>query len=307
MKTRFIIFLIFIVIISAYITMRVAIKGKEVEVPSVAGLSILQAKTLLQTKGLFLKESNFVYDDMVPAERIVSQKPAAGDLVKKGRNIWVEISKGSKMVIIPDLIGQDFNKAQNIIIASGLAIGERAEIQSGKIDKGTVAAQNPQPQSLVKRGTKVNILVNGSGEQQQERYIMPSFIGKNVNLTKRALKEVGGIVKISYQKSSDSFDTVISQNPLPGSIIKMKEAVELVVSSENMLSSTRYLPITFEVPKEEAGMKRVKIQVTDDTGTKVVLNEMYNAGEQIEVGVKVKGEVKVEIYVNDKLVEERQL
>src|ERR1700753_3872514 len=75
--------MLFVALFFAGITIRIALHGGGVAVPSFAGLSIAEASDAALSKPLDLKIDNKFYSTVVPAGRIISQAPAAGSRVRK--------------------------------------------------------------------------------------------------------------------------------------------------------------------------------------------------------------------------------
>ena len=72
--------------------MRGSLFGQEVQVPDVRGEHWETAREILEEKGLKLKVVNRIYSE-VEKDHVISQRPEADDIVKKGREIEVVLSK----------------------------------------------------------------------------------------------------------------------------------------------------------------------------------------------------------------------
>ena len=53
--------------------------------------------------------------------------------------------------------------------------------------------------------------------------------------------------------------------------------------------------------------QEIKIVVVDDTGTRVVYNNTHKPGVRLRQQIEGTGNIRVQFYSNDKLVEERSL
>src|ERR1019366_10238272 len=94
-----------VALISAFITMRFAIHGREAVVPTLTGLSVADATKSARSKGLNLTLENRFYSSDVPAGRILAQDPAPGSRVRRDWPVRITESLGSQAVNIPDLTG----------------------------------------------------------------------------------------------------------------------------------------------------------------------------------------------------------
>ena len=192
--------------------MKLVIRGSEVIIPSIKGLSIEQAKTLCESKGLSIKEDERRYDESIPANHIVSQEPSEGERVKKGRVISVVVSEGSKTVYMPDITSRPLRQANLIMEQCGLKTGMLASVFSYEKGKDEIIAQSPVAGSLIKRGSAVNLLI--SNGQADMWYCMPSFIGKKINEVKSNLRKAKIAYKIIIADTAEgSEDVIMNQNP----------------------------------------------------------------------------------------------
>ncbi|MEK6397246.1 MAG: PASTA domain-containing protein, partial [Terriglobus sp.] len=94
-----------VALLSALITMRLAIHTGEVETPSLSGLTLEEAANASNNRKLNLTVENRFYSTTVPAGRVLSQSPNAGTTVRKGWHMRVTESLGPQRVTIPDTVG----------------------------------------------------------------------------------------------------------------------------------------------------------------------------------------------------------
>ena len=78
--------------------------GMAIEVPNVVEMTYEGARTLLQQNDLKIVESAKKFDIRYRSGIVISQNPEAYSQVKKGRRIYVIVSKGEPMVQIPRLV-----------------------------------------------------------------------------------------------------------------------------------------------------------------------------------------------------------
>jgi len=77
-------------------------------VPSLTGVTVKDARSLLSGDGFTLAETSHHSSGSIPAGEIISQSPAAGTSAKAGLVITVTISDGPSMVTLPtNLVGED--------------------------------------------------------------------------------------------------------------------------------------------------------------------------------------------------------
>src|SRR5512143_871978 len=94
-------------VLFAAAAMRVALRTREVIVPSLAGKTVTEATAMLADAGLNRKvEENRRIDPKVPAGRIVSQEPQSGLRTRRERSIKVWVSAGPRATVVPAVIGE---------------------------------------------------------------------------------------------------------------------------------------------------------------------------------------------------------
>src|SRR5688572_13258786 len=89
------------------VSMRFALKTREVEVPQLAGKTVNDARTLLAESGLNLKvEEGRRVDPKVPPGQVLMQDPQAGLRTRRERSVKVWVSSGPRATIVPALTGE---------------------------------------------------------------------------------------------------------------------------------------------------------------------------------------------------------
>lgn len=134
-------------------------RGVEVViVPDVTGLSLDRAKELIKKAGLqfeVIEEESETYEK----GKVIRQSPSAGDSIKKGEKVLLVVSSGPAFVSVPNLIGLDSLSARNQLISLGLTV-EVMDVEVFEESQiGKVVQQNPDPNTKVRKGTKVTIWV----------------------------------------------------------------------------------------------------------------------------------------------------
>src|SRR5687767_15431365 len=93
--------------------MRLALKTRQVVVPSLAGRTVNEASALLADAGLTLKvEEGARIDPKVPAGQILTQEPQAGISTRRQRSVKVWISGGPRALAVPSFLGESERMAE---------------------------------------------------------------------------------------------------------------------------------------------------------------------------------------------------
>ena len=201
-----------------------------VHVPGLVSLPPEQAKAILDKNGLiYMLDSTGDYSTDVAAGRILTQYPETGTEVKKGRRIWVKISKGLKSVVLPSLRGLSLRQAEITLQQLGLKVGRVREVRNGTIPAGAVIGTQPGAKSTLSKSSEVNIELSQGTDAEPSG--LPSLTGMSLGQAKDRLKGLGlTLGKITYKKDGRSLpNTVLSQSPDAGTEAKGKP-VDLVVS-----------------------------------------------------------------------------
>ena len=138
--------MLLLAVIAAFTSMRLAIHGREVDVPSLAGLSDEAAAAAAKKLGLNLSVENRFYSAGVAPNHVLSQAPAAGSLVRRGSQVRVTESLGGQNVSVPDVTGQTERPAVLALRRLQLELGATAHLPAPGIP-GLVLAQSPPPNS----------------------------------------------------------------------------------------------------------------------------------------------------------------
>ena len=97
--------LLAVALVSMFITIRIAIHGREALVPPITGLSIAEAQQTVGRVGLQLTVENRFYSE-APAGRVLAQDPAPGSRVRREWAVRVTESLGAQRIGVPDLTGE---------------------------------------------------------------------------------------------------------------------------------------------------------------------------------------------------------
>jgi eukaryotic-like serine/threonine-protein kinase len=151
--------MIAVAMISAFITMRLAIHGREVEVPSVAGLTVDEARALAEGLGLNMDLESQFYSTTIPSGHILSQSPTPGTKVRRDWVLRVAESIGPQKVSIPNVVGQTEREATVTIRRLALDLGTIAYVPSPG-PPGIVVSQSPTPDAAGVDGPRISLLVS---------------------------------------------------------------------------------------------------------------------------------------------------
>jgi len=215
---------------SALTAMRLAIHGRQVRVPSVVGMSLVEARKAAASSGLLLEREGGFYSREVTEGRVLSQIPAAGTLVRRGWQVRVAESLGAQRTAVPDLLHQSQRAAELNIARRGLDVGTVAVAHIPGEPPDQVVAQSPPPNAQGAASPKINLLVTVSAEPAA--LIMPSFVGRQLADVTRTIQDAGLRVAVVNNVPTPTLPsgTVLKQSPGGGQKVAPGAPVTLDVA-----------------------------------------------------------------------------
>jgi serine/threonine-protein kinase len=205
--------------------------GEAATVPDLIDLSLIEAETILEEKGLNLQVLTEVHDPTKPPGTILSQIPHANTKVREGRAVKITLSKGGKTVLVPKLEGVSLRQAELLLMHEGLEMGDIHWVPSDSFPEDVVIASIPSHETPVPAGMPVNLTV--SLGIMPDTVVVPDLVGTNADLGKKMLREVGlelGRIKL---KVNEDFlpGTILRQSLEPGRKVERGSRIVLEVST----------------------------------------------------------------------------
>lgn len=181
--------LVTVALVSALVTMRIALHAREVRVPDLHGRTPTEARRLAEQDGLNMQIDRQYYSATVAEGRIVSQTPLAGSVVRRGWSLSLAVSLGPQRVTIPQVVGQSARAAEITLQQRGLDVAV-SEINVPGATAGQVLAQNPPSNATDVAAPKVSLIVSAQNPLP-DAYVMPSFVGHPLGSVALAIKDAG--------------------------------------------------------------------------------------------------------------------
>jgi eukaryotic-like serine/threonine-protein kinase len=167
---------------SAFIAMRLAIHGREVVVPNLAGLSIADAGRKAHSLGLSLNLENKFYSPNIPPGYVLAQSPSPGSKVRREWAVRITESLGAQQVSVPNLIGQSERAATINLRRLSLDLGSVAHLAAPG-EPGIVLAQSPPPNAQGIDRPQISLLLSDPEESQPALgVVMPSLTGLTLSV-----------------------------------------------------------------------------------------------------------------------------
>ena len=197
------------------------------QTPSVLGMRETAAVERLESAGLDARMGDPAYSETVPAGRVLTTEPAAGDRVLDGGSVTVVLSLGKERYDVPKVRGLDEDRAQDALAESNLEFGESVGVWSGEVPEGTVLGSDPAVGTTLRPGTPVDLRISKGPRPIEVR----DWTGEDADRAEQALEDKGLEVERGEAEFSDTVPEgrIISQTPVSGTLVR-GQTVEIVVS-----------------------------------------------------------------------------
>ncbi|HVJ06980.1 MAG TPA: PASTA domain-containing protein [Acidisarcina sp.] len=235
-----------VTLLAAITTMHFAIHGAEVTVPDFRGMTVTEATHKAILLGVNLSVDNRFYSAEVPADRVLSQSPAPGTVVRREWHVRITQSLGPQKVSIPNVVGQEERMATIQIRRLGLDLGTVAHLPMDSAAPGTVIAQTPPPDAAGVERPTVSLLIAEPPSAPAAGFVMPDLTGQtaaaasyavtHVGLKLSAWKDIQVPIEPPSQNSGQPIKpvvapgTVVAQSPAPGFRVDPTMGVELTIA-----------------------------------------------------------------------------
>ena len=200
----------------------------DVEVPSIAGATVEQARDLLRARELLLMLQAERPDPSVPAGSIAGQVPLAGSRAPRGSAIQAFVSSGAGTTTVPNLAGFRTDDALEQLRTRKLAPGRRQEAPSETVAAGLVISTDPPAGRAVAPDATVTLVISTGPAPRA----VPRVLGMRVSRAKKTLEEAGFKLGTAKVGSSDRYDeeTIIKQEPAEKALAAPGSAINVVVN-----------------------------------------------------------------------------
>ena len=212
------------VLLPAYVN-----QGETLNVPKVVGVSMDRAQIILDSIGLEAVQGETRMDPRMPVGTVVAQNPQANTVVKHGRRVYLTISGGETVVVVPGLRGRSERDAKFALERTGLVFGDITYAASESYPENTIIDQTVPAGKKIPKGSRVAVTVS-RGKARSET-VVPQLLGKTISEAERILARTGlRLGNITYQVSYDLLpSTVVDQFPRSGESVSDSQAVDLFV------------------------------------------------------------------------------
>jgi serine/threonine-protein kinase len=243
----------------------------EIEVPKLVGYIYDEnlPKEYSNIK-LVANESSYIYvedDDKYPVGVICDQRPAYGEKVAPGTEVFVYISLGERTDKMPPLKGYTAENANILLKALSIQLTILTDKEfSDDVEEGRVVRTDPEEGTELKNGQIVTVYISKGREIKMQK--VPFVEGTSKSNATEAIKGRNLEVQIQEDYSSTVAEGyVISQSPEAGTEVEEGTTVIVVVSK-----GKQTVTLTSVVGKSEAEA----IEELDGLGLKANSTKVYS-------------------------------
>jgi eukaryotic-like serine/threonine-protein kinase len=224
----------------------------------------------------------------LPAGKVVSQNPYAGQTVDKGSTVRLAISSGPGNAPVPSVVGMSKAAAERTITRQGLKVGNVLTKYSASVPLGDAVSTDPGAGTSLPVGTSVT-LFDSLGPAPVN---VPDVTGDTEAAAKTSLAAYNLKVTITNQPSStQTAGTVISQSRTgsspAGSTVNLVIAQTPPMVKVPAVTGDTVAAATKALKAAGLAVKQTTTTVTDATQNKTVVSETPTAGSKAKQGSTV--------------------
>ncbi len=225
-----------------------------VEVPFMLGLSDKTAQKELLSSDLKPGKISRRASDYPPGT-VIGQNPDGGDLVPHESSIDLVLAK-SLHVTVPRLTGKRQPEAEEILKETGLLIGT-VEKQENDARSGTILSQDPEAETLLLEGDKVDIVV-ATPRKTSVPNIKERSLDEALEILAKAKLKAGDVKKV---ESDNKENIVLEQDPEAGEIVPVETEVVIVISMTGKVKVPSVVERSLAQAKEILTRSNLKVGV----------------------------------------------
>ena len=285
------------------------VRTEEVLVPNIIGRTYYEAVPILDKVGLRPGKEIHEASSEAPKGEIIAQDPEPNFRIKYYQPVTITVSIGAELAPVPSVIGKSQGAAFETLRTAGFQPNRVALVHSETYLQDIVIAQTPPEGGGQRRGTPVNLLVSQGPTPKSMQ--LPNFREQSATEVLVTLEAAGLNVETVYSSHpSVPEGAIIAHKPAGGVLVKTGDLIFLEISGQEAVENVgKLLPFKYRVTEAENRnlSRHVKIIIIDDSGERVVTDQLYAPGAVIDLerkGVHVFGQTQVIVLENDeKLLE----
>ena len=198
--------------------------GLSAMIPDLRGETVADARKELDDENLLVETREESSAGVEPG-RVIATEPPAGTEVECNSLVTVVVSKGQKLITLPDVLGDQQEVAEAQLERAGFVVD--VDTRDADEEEGTVIGQDPGAGSELPKGERVTLIVStGAGS-----VVMPNVEGQPRDTAIDQLTGLGLDVDVVEQEIKDRSDDdrVLDQAPSGGERLRAGDRVTIFV------------------------------------------------------------------------------
>lgn len=230
------------------------------DMPDLTGLTVDNAKIVLEEKGLILDEANIAEENSEKYNKgqIIKTSPSFGEEVKEGDKVVVTISKG-KQIKIENYEGRKYETAAKELEAMGFYV-KPSYVQSETYNVGIVMGQSISPGTILdSKNTVLEITLTVSSGYS---VTVDSVVGYDIESAQKILSYKG--IRVKTEILPEPTDPEVIASMKAGVVISQTHENEEITSSD-VVVTLYYYDHVVEVPENPDSGNQSDSDNTTDT------------------------------------------
>jgi len=317
------------------IILKVSRGGVRRSIPDVRKLPASEAQNVLQEQGFEIGDVIYIKDDSRPGGTVIAQSPSSPANIPSDKKVDLLVSQGGASadgrLVIPDVAGMAERRARELLTASGFKIAVVDTVYSPNDTDGHVIGTRPAGGTMARAGDGIRLRVatNKRPDGIPER---PGPAAQGQVQAQAQTTTPGASPQVVVTVPGHGNILIGNDPPLPSSQVKAVDTNISVFDQPRQPASPQATPqpqqqtaqpqqrqpggnqqanlqpvggkiakIRYQVPPLARPL-RLKIELMDPSGTKVLLERDARSGEYVALDAPYSKECVVMIYLGNQFV-----
>lgn len=235
--------IIILMIIIALVTFLLTVDGAEqTMVPNLTGMELANGLVSLQDRGLYPRVQLRYSANPAEKGKILAQEPGAGTIVKTGRVVTLQVSKGAIIDRVEDYIGMKLTDLELHLQTLSTTYGPLLQLQTpvtsvyDPAPAGTILQQSPAAGTPLTGLTTLKVVVSLGPKSASST--VPSLVGEGYEKALKTIADSNLSFAVTNRRARGGEEpgTIVSQSPDPGSTVPAGTLVNLVMTDPTGLA-----------------------------------------------------------------------
>ncbi len=283
--------------------------NQEIEVPNLVGRAYTDVVEEYSKQGITITQEKADYSSEQPEGYVISQTPEKATKTTS-KTISVIVSKGQKMVTVPDVVGKDIKVVKyELEDTLGFKI-ESEEVVNEKVTAGIITNQDPKAETSLAYGSTIKLKVSkGDGKVS---VLVPSVLGKTAADAKKTLEDLKLVVNVKYgEDNTKTNGVVIAQSYPQNQELKEGSLIDITINKLIITKTVSLNLLELQGGKVLEGVDSINVKVTASTdggATNTVYEKSFDPNTA-STSFTINGytSAALKIYLNGTLVKEQTI